>query len=461
MRPADWSAVGFGGDPIPGDPVVVLRGGQDYLSVAEAISQTVTRLRSLGVDGQESEAIFALAETAGSVADDIAKAERRYRETGHALIDYSSALESAQSESLEALYAAHAAQQAAEHAASDQRRYLSLAQGETDPATAIRYSNLGDEASSDASYAHARVSIASERVHSAAAARDRAAERARGRIENTTSDDGLKDSWWDNWGKDVLSVVTDVAGTIAAVAGILALAVSWIPIIGQALAAALILVAGIAAIVNAIGNVVLASTGDRSWTEAIISIAGAALAVIGLGGAARIVGRVAATGIRVEAGALGRMAAAGRINAQATAEVASRGMGEGFERLTVRQALRLSADDLAESQRLWAKPVSELQPGDDIFRLYGGDSFATGASWSTSAPSSFGNARSALGLPDVNTAERLVIAHVDDVSSVVNTRHALPLNGMPGGAAEYIIPGSTFADKGISLIDDIAWSVTP
>jgi len=461
VRPADWSAVGFGADPVPGDPVVLLRGGQDYLAVAEAISETSTRLRSLGVDGQESEAIFALAETASSVADDIAKAELRYRETGHALIDYSADLESAQSESLEALYAARAAQEDAAHAASDQRRYLSLAQGETDPALALRYTNLGDEATSDASHADSLVSIASERTHMAAAARDRAAERARGRIENTTSEDGLKDSWWDDWGKDVLSVVTDVAGTVAAVAGILALAVSWIPIIGQALAAALILVAGIAALINAIGNVVLASTGDRSWTEAIISIAGAALAVIGLGGAARIVGRVAAANIRVEAGALGRMAAAGRINAQATTEVAARGMSESFERLTVRQALRLSSDDLAESQRLWAQSVADLKPGDEIFRLHGGGSSATGASWTTANPSSFGNARSALGLPEVNTAERLVIAHVDDVGSVVNTRHALPLNGMPGGAAEYIIPGSTFADKGITLIDDIAWSVTP
>ncbi|WP_212759467.1 polymorphic toxin-type HINT domain-containing protein, partial [Promicromonospora citrea] len=43
----------------------------------------------------------------------------------------------------------------------------------------------------------------------------------------------------------------------------------------------------VAAIVSAVANITLAATGERSWAEAGIAIAGAALSLIGLGGAAK------------------------------------------------------------------------------------------------------------------------------------------------------------------------------
>lgn len=442
MRPADWSAAGFGTDPVPGDPDLVRRGGQSYLDTARTIDSTVRGLRTLDLNGTVSEAIDALGETARTVADDIAKAEARYRATGNALVTYSATLAAAQDDSLAALRRAQAAQGDAADAQQERRRYLHLSEDATDPAEALRYETLADSAGTDARHASAAAGAAHQDILDAARRRDRAAESARDDIENTTSGDDLGDSWWDDWGKDVLSVITDVAGTIAGIAGILALVVSWIPVIGQALAAALLLVAGIAAVINAIGNIVLASTGDRSWGEAIVSIIGAALAVICLGGAARVVGN---------------LAMAGRINARAAAEVAARGGTEAFEQLTVRQALRLRPQQLAESERLWATPVADLAKGDEVFRLYGDEALQTGASWSSRAPETFSSTRSALGLPDVNSAERLVSASVDDLGSVVLQRHALPLNGMPGGAPEYIIVGSDLPAKGLTLIRDVAW----
>lgn len=125
----------------------------------------------------------------------------------------------------------------------------------------------------------------------------------------------------------------------------------------------------------------------------------------------------------------------------------------------MQQAIRLRPQQLAESERLWATPVADLAKGDDVFRLYGDGAAQTGASWSTRAPSTFGDYRSALGLPDVNSAERLVHATVDDVGAVVLQRHALPLDGMPGGAPEYIIVGGDLASKGLTNVTDIVWSV--
>jgi hypothetical protein len=79
---------------------------------------------------------------------------------------------------------------------------------------------------------------------------------------------------------------------ISTIAGILAIVVAFIPIVGTALAGVLIVIAAVAAIVSAVANITLAATGERSWAEAGIAIAGAALSLIGLGGAAK-----AATGL--------------------------------------------------------------------------------------------------------------------------------------------------------------------
>ena len=266
-------------------------------------------------------------------------------------------------------------------------------------------------------------------------ARDRAAQSSIDDIHAITQHDGLHDSWWDDWGKDLLSVITDVAGWVSSIAGVLALLVCWIPVIGQALAAVFLLVAGIAAVVNAIGNIVLASTGERSWTEAVISIAGAVLAVVGLGAAARVVGNVAS---------------AARINAKAAVEMGAQNM----EKLTVRRAIRLKPSELADSQRLFAKPVADLQPGQTVYHLHGGGAFPEGASYNTLPPSSMVNPRSSLGLPRVNTGENLIIAKVDHIDNVVVTRHALPLNGQPGGAPECIIPGEFGPLKGVTILSD-------
>ena len=80
--------------------------------------------------------------------------------------------------------------------------------------------------------------------------------------------DGLKGSWWDKWGKDLLSVITDVA----------------------------------------------------------------------------------------------------RIKAKAGVEIAA---GQA-EKLTVRQVIRLKPSELADSERLLAKPVADLKPGQTVYRVHGG-----------------------------------------------------------------------------------------
>uniref|UniRef100_UPI0032221B10 putative T7SS-secreted protein n=1 Tax=Microbacterium sp. TaxID=51671 RepID=UPI0032221B10 len=153
MRPSDWSAAGFGHDPVPGDPDQVRRGGQSYLEIAGTIRRTATGLRTLELDGTVSEAIDALATTASTVADDISRAEARYRATGNALVSYATQLAVAQDDSLTALRRAQAAQGAAEDAQNDRRRYLRLADSAADPTETLRLERLADAAGADGRHA--------------------------------------------------------------------------------------------------------------------------------------------------------------------------------------------------------------------------------------------------------------------------------------------------------------------
>ncbi|WP_159807147.1 polymorphic toxin-type HINT domain-containing protein [Cellulomonas citrea] len=84
--------------------------------------------------------------------------------------------------------------------------------------------------------------------------------------------------------------------------------------------------------------------------------------------------------------------------------------------------------------------------GQAIYRVYGGDSVAGGASWSPVNPGTVPNFRSAAGLPSggasgaTNTGRFVIEGTLNDPAAVVLQRSALPLDGMKGGLPEYIVP---------------------
>lgn len=449
MRPADWSPLGLATDPTPGDPVLVLAGGHDYLDVAEAIQRAADNARRLEVSGSTvSEAVDALMEAKDETITEIQRAHDRYRTAGAALVEYAGVLERVQGETAAALTSARQAQADAESASSSRSYYLDLVHDAPDEQKP-GYQRLADRYADQADAAAGAVSSARSTVETAVADRDRAAERAVSRIQEITSDDGLDDGWWDDWGSDLVAAITDVAGWVSTITGVLALAVCWIPVVGQALAGVLLAVSAVSAAVNAIGNLVLASTGDRSWTEAVISIAGAALACVGLGGVARVAGRAITRRVLLrEAGSNARFAD------QAHAAVtAFRG----------RDAVRLLRNDpgaLWESGRLWAgaltHDVDAAADGQRLYRLYGTQpgysgwpAEVGGASWTPTPPYTLRNPRSTMGLPTggesgaYNAADHIVRGELVDASHVVGARHGLPLDGLPGGALEYVVPGWT------------------
>ncbi|WP_454860622.1 polymorphic toxin-type HINT domain-containing protein [Promicromonospora soli] len=291
-RPSDWSPVGLDADPTPGDPVLVLSGGQEYLEVADSIDNAASAMSRLDVDGTISLAVDALMETKEETVGEIRKAHGRYVAAGDALVGYADALERVQSETLAALEQARAARDAADAASGSKDRWQDLADSATDESEKQEYQQKADQADSDADQAQSTISSAQGTIETAVSDRDRAAERAIDQIEEITSSDDLNDGWWEDWGSKLVAAIADIADMISTIAGILAIIVAFIPVVGTALAGVLIVIAAVAAIVSALANITLAATGERSWAEAGIAIAGAALSLIGLGGAAK-----AATGL--------------------------------------------------------------------------------------------------------------------------------------------------------------------
>ncbi|MFE7404991.1 polymorphic toxin-type HINT domain-containing protein [Isoptericola sp. NPDC057559] len=284
--------MGLDSDPTPGDPVLVLAGGQDYLEVAGSIDDAAGAMSRLDVAGTVSQAVDALMETKEDTVSEIRRAHSRYQATGEALVDYARTLDRVQAETLAALEKARSAKDAADSAAGSRDRYQDLADTATDAEQKREYQQQADAAGGNADDANGQAAAARSDIESAVSDRDRAANDAASRIEDITSGDDLNDSWWDDWGSKVVAAIADIADMISTIAGLLAIVVAFIPIVGTALAGVLIVVAAVAAIVSALANITLAATGERSWAEAGIAIAGAALSVIGLGGAAK-----AATGL--------------------------------------------------------------------------------------------------------------------------------------------------------------------
>jgi hypothetical protein len=268
----------------------VRTGGQQYQGIAAKLTRAATTLRAMAAGSTSgSQSVAALLENRDELTTQVETAATRYQTAGDALVDYSYALDRVQATTSQALARARSAQWDVAENTRLANLYARLAEQADTPEQAeqrVRY--LRQESNRWDDVADGRTRVTSERqvVDQAVVDRDQAAQAASDRISQITSNDGLNDSWWDNWGAKVVAWITDVAEWISTIAGILALLVCWIPVIGQALAGVLLIIAAVSAIVAALGNIALAATGERSWGEAVMSIVGAVLSCVGLKGAA-------------------------------------------------------------------------------------------------------------------------------------------------------------------------------
>lgn len=263
-RPLSWYPLASA-DPVPGDPATVRTAGTDYQDVARAIQAAADALAQIAdVDGNVSYAVDQIREKATEVAEDIRKAHDRYDRVGGALVDYASALDSAQVESEGALTDAKAAQNAIDAATTTIANVSQAASHVNDPAAQASFTAQLSRARQDRDDAEVRLAAARLRLENAITSRDAAVRTAVDKVEDITSHDGLRDNLWENLNLgEIFTVISDIAGVIASVAGILSLVLCWVPVLGQALAA----VALIASAVKLLMDLGLAVFDGGSWAD--------------------------------------------------------------------------------------------------------------------------------------------------------------------------------------------------
>ncbi|WP_371174618.1 hypothetical protein [Buchananella felis] len=346
--------------------------------MADAIKRCADSLRALEAGASSrAESVTALLEQRDTLLDGIGRAEGRYRAAGEALETYSAALDRVQTDTLNALYAARQAEWERDEARDNQRYYQDLADdyaGADDDSgyghdQQVRYTRLANSAGQEAAAAQERIDNQVRVVQAAVADRDRAAQTAIDAIQGVTATDGLNDGWWEDYGAKVLGWIADIAEWVANIAGILALVLCWVPVLGQALA----VIAGIAGIVAALANIGLAIGGEKTWGEALLSVGFAALGCIGLGGLRGAVSSLKALknfggALNAAGGLKGAFLTFGRGAVKAVNTGASKVYAAGKNTL---KGTSNSLNNAAGQVRQWNKNLgrkvkpSELKPGMD------------------------------------------------------------------------------------------------
>jgi uncharacterized protein YukE len=271
-RPADhrWEVLGESDDPVPGDVYDLQALSKRFTATAKTISDAAAALRRLGDQKSwDSDAGREFAEKADDTAKTVSKAHDRYSEAGAALKEYYTELETIQDE-------ADGLLEQAETKSGDLASAKSQADNppkDTDEGGQKKLDTKVTDLQGDLDGLRGKLASLKSRHNTAG---DAAAKR----IHEITESDDLNDSWLDEL-RDTLNIVADIAGAVAAVCGLVALLVGWIPIIGQAIAGVLGTIALIATAISLVCHVLLAINGDGSWGDVAMDVLG--LATFGIG----------------------------------------------------------------------------------------------------------------------------------------------------------------------------------
>ncbi|MGN6327260.1 putative T7SS-secreted protein [Pseudolysinimonas sp.] len=262
--------------PLQGDPDLLKTKATHYQNIGEAIARSVITLRKIhDTDSMKSKAVDAVRSSADDVAGDIDKAHDRYQQTATALLEYSSSLRTAQDDAARAITDIEAKQTAAQHA----HTAATTAQQDADSATDADKSDkatAATKAADAADTADSELRAAQSKWHDAENAKNQAADKAIGLINEVVSGSkkhGLEDSWWDNWGSKLLSVVKFICD----IAGVLSIFLAWVPFLGQAL----LLLAALGALIDLVSAIVAKVQGDGSWGDIFMAAGMAVLTIFG------------------------------------------------------------------------------------------------------------------------------------------------------------------------------------
>ncbi|QCX76525.1 hypothetical protein C9F11_14260 [Streptomyces sp. YIM 121038] len=293
-RPRDWQPLADG-DPVPGDPDRVEELGRKLRRTADELERQVRHLEAAAdVTSWDSEAGSEFRGGARKCRGRLEAAHRRYRAAadaiGDRIVDHGGDYES-NAAAPAGTYASelHRAQKIADIAlreARDAQERGGAARKGLDGDVGRRLKAELDQREREAGDA---LDAARAKLREARRIRDAAARRARDALDDAASDDSLKDGFRDRFAAFVARVAA-VTEVIAKWAGIAALAVGWIPAIGQGLAGLLGAVSMAATLAGIACTATQVAMGDTEWTALAWSALG--LLAIGAGKAfSKVAGR--------------------------------------------------------------------------------------------------------------------------------------------------------------------------
>jgi hypothetical protein len=258
----DWSIVGYGSHPIPGDPDTVLSSASAFRSTGEHITSAARSLEQLEAGDNRSEALSKILTNAHEVAGSLLQAVDRYYEASEALRTYGPIMAKAKAQAEAALQAAATARSQQQHAASNAHNLYEGARASQDPLQRDEFLAAYHHARAQAEDAAGSLAAAKARIEEAIQMRNAAGDHAASRLHvaisgkdiNDTILDKVSDVWDDlvELGKDlyenfpaIKALVDTIAAigkwiwdnieTIAVVLTVLSFLLGWVPFLGQAL----------------------------------------------------------------------------------------------------------------------------------------------------------------------------------------------------------------------------------
>lgn len=326
-RPLDWAPLA-GSDPVPGDVHRVRDLATRYSCTAQEIREQAANLRVLAQneDYWHAESGRRYAQHAHELAGQVTKAEHRYTVVRDALRTWADDLEHVQQAADAALRQAQDAQ-----ARIDAEAHTGAASTPPGGVSVQSEAQAQAQAAAEAAAAAARAErlrIAHEDLERARRALQHAVHEydSAGRsvartIDSRLEHDPLNDSRWDkvkDFAVQAVQFVTDVAGWVATIAGVLGVVCMFIPFL-QPLGLLLLSVSEVMTYVSLAGHTALALTGNGSWGEVAFDLA--AVGVI------RVAGALAKAGVKATRAGTQGAARAGRARAAQAArdKIAARG----------------------------------------------------------------------------------------------------------------------------------------
>ncbi|ROS59065.1 hypothetical protein EDF38_1905 [Frigoribacterium sp. PhB160] len=322
---------------VTGDPAVVSAEAVRFEEVAATISAAADSLRRLDAGTTSSDAVDAFLLKAADLESRLRTAHGRYAETGSALHGYATALSEAQASAGPALRSYDAEVERRDAAASLEVRFEQMAMIATDDESTEWYRQQARAQASrrdDAAVMVARHGASVDAAHESVEA---AARTAIARID-TATDDGLRDTVWDDvsvavgdgydafqaWMEENDAWISTVLDFVSTVSWILAAAAFWVPGLN-------VVLLGVAVAVLALATARLAA-GTGTWTE----LGFAALSLASFGTGALLVRSVTAATKGVAAGRVAALIDEGCSTSFATSWVATSwsraapGLGDRF-----------------------------------------------------------------------------------------------------------------------------------